>query len=689
MELTRLRGVGPKIADRLREAGIESAEQLLAIFPRRYLDRAGNVPIDSLDHEMDATVKGTVVSAKLVYRRRPAPPFATVMVEDDTGAVRVTFFGAQAKGTPHAFRHGRKVLLSGVVRSVNKVLTFQHPHFEFLDDEDAPLAPLPVYPLFAGFGPKRVAGLVGAALDQLGHRLMDALEELTPPPSDDWMALGAALQTIHQPDTSLTLEALNAGDTPAHRRMIFDELFFMQLGLHVRRRGVEAVPGLPISVTGKMRDAFEASLGFALTKGQRAVLDEIRRDLTGGPPMHRLLQGDVGSGKTAVAFLAAADVIESGYQVALMAPTELLAVQHYQRLAPLCEAAGIKAMLLTGQMSAAHRRRALDRIVTGNAKLVIGTHSLISDKVEFARLGMAIVDEQHRFGVGQRAALRRKEDAPHLLVMSATPIPRSLAMTLYGDLDLSLLTERPPGRRTVETRLIVGNEDAAYRLVRERVEAGGRAFLVYPLVEESEELDLDAAEPMAEKFAKEHFADFGVGLVHGRMGSDERDRVMDEFRRGEIRVLVGTTVVEVGVDVPEATVILIAHAERFGLSQLHQLRGRVGRSDAAALCVLLASGEIGDKAYRRLDTLVRTDDGLQIAEEDLAIRGPGDILGRRQHGLPAMRWASLARDMALLESARDAARRLLDEDPALAAHPKIARVLKHRWGDRLDLGGSG
>ena len=488
------------------------------------------------------------------------------------------------------------------------------------------------------------------------------------------------------------MEVLNNHRSDGHRRIIFDEFFFLELGLALKKRGLTLETGIPFQTDGTLAQRLLDLLSFQLTRAQDKVWAEIREDLERPHPMNRLIQGDVGSGKTVVALLASLYVVECGYQAAIMAPTEVLVEQHYLNLHRWVEPLGVKVALLTSSIKGSEREDLYDRIRRGDIQLVIGTHAVIQEAVEFQRLGLAIIDEQHKFGVVQRGLLKKKGENPDVLVMTATPIPRTLAMTIYGDLDVSLIDEMPPGRMPVETKVF--HESArgrVYRIVEEEVRKGRQAFIVYPLVEESEKLDLKDATRMAEHLQKDIFPEFRIGLLHGRMKSDEKEAIMMEFKEGKIQILVATTVIEVGIDIPNASVMVVEHAERFGLSQLHQLRGRIGRGRYPSKCILLAQYRSSEEARVRLRAMERTSDGFQIAEEDLNLRGPGEFFGIRQSGLPDFRVAHLVRDTPILIEARKEAFQLIQEDPELAhpSHAALKNILRKRWRERLELASIG
>jgi ATP-dependent DNA helicase RecG len=521
--------------------------------------------------------------------------------------------------------------------------------------------------------------LVDGYVDGLDDPLPDALRA-----RHHLELLSLALRAGHFPKTE-------ADYASARRRLVYDEFLLLQLGLAIRRQRQGRQPGLAMNPPGALARRLLASLPFALTPAQERVWREIRLDMAEPYPMNRLLQGDVGSGKTVVAALGVLTAVESGYQAALMAPTEILAEQHLMTLGQLLAPLGVEVALLTNAVKGKARERVRAGAADGSLACVVGTHALVQGDVAFRRLGLAVVDEQHRFGVNQRATLRRKGESPDVLVMTATPIPRTLALTLYGDLEVSVIDELPPGRKPIITKSRTESaRRQIYAFLREQVGEGRQVYVVYPLVEESEVIDLRAATEMADRLQREVFADLKVGLLHGRMAFAEKERVMREFKAGALHILVSTTVIEVGIDVPNASVMLIEHAERFGLSQLHQLRGRVGRGPWRSYCILL-SGAASEDARRRLDVMTATGDGFKIAEADLSLRGPGDFFGTRQSGLPEFRVADLLRDAAALEAARRDAVALIREDPNLLApeHRALRTALLQRWRGKLDLAGVG
>jgi ATP-dependent DNA helicase RecG len=498
-----------------------------------------------------------------------------------------------------------------------------------------------------------------------------------------------ALFQVHWPDAGESFTDLQSSRTPAHIRLIFDELFFIELGLELKRREQKAQTGISFQLTPGVREAIKKILPFHPTAAQKRVLKEIATDMQMSCPMRRLLQGDVGSGKTIVAFQAAIIAIENGYQVALMAPTEILAQQHYFSARQILERAGYRIVLLTGSLEQDRKRDIRRHIAEGNAQLIIGTHALIQDRVEFKNLGLVVVDEQHRFGVMQRLKLMKKTDddaktaEPDVLVMTATPIPRTLALTLYGDLDLSVLDELPPGRTPVVTRCVQDERaPEVWDFVGKQIAAGHQAYVVYPVIEEDEENELKAARQMHRELREKIFPSLHVGLLHGRLDAEEKEHVMREFQRGKIEILVATTVIEVGVDVPNATVMVIEHADRFGLAQLHQLRGRIGRGAAKSYCVLMRGSKVSEEGERRLDAMVRSNDGFQIAELDLELRGPGEFFGTKQAGIPSFRVANIIRDRQLLEAAKREAAFVISGPNAEVSKDEIDRALREmrsRW----------
>ncbi|HKT82139.1 MAG TPA: ATP-dependent DNA helicase RecG [Vicinamibacterales bacterium] len=681
-----LKGVGPRRAADLARAGLVTVEDLLTRFPLRYEDRSRLQPIASLKVGQMASVSGRVLSCGLRSTRRPGFKIYEALVSDDSGGIRATWLNQPF--LRDVIKTGQHLVLYGAVEmrgAGGRQLT--NPQFEVLEEEEGETIHtgriVPVYEKSGTVTPKLQRRLVFDTLRSLPVDLPDSL----PPDVAARLHLPskyAALLGTHFPPADAPLDALNTFATPAQRRLIFEEAFIFQTGVLLRRQlAIAERKAIAIQVDDRIRESARQVLPFRLTAGQRQALKEIVEDLQQPRPMNRLLQGDVGAGKTIVALLAALVAMENGAQVAFMAPTEILAEQHFLNISRLLERSRFRVVLLTGSTPAARRREWLAEIAAGSIHLVVGTHALVQGDVEFRALGLVVIDEQHRFGVMQRATLRSKGLRPDVLVMTATPIPRTLALTLYGDLDVSVIRDLPPGRRPVVTMAKPeSRRDDVHALVREQLEAGRQAYVVYPLVEESDKIDLKAATEMAELLQQEIFPAYRVGLLHGRMKADAKDRIMKAFIAHEIHILVSTTVIEVGVDVPNASVMLVEHAERFGLSQLHQLRGRVGRGSHQSFCCLMYQSPLSDEARERLKAMTETTDGFVLAERDLQLRGPGDFFGTRQAGMPTFRLIDLIRDHALIEQAQQEARRWLAG--TLPSAPATAALLDE-WRSRFRL----
>jgi ATP-dependent DNA helicase RecG len=666
--------VSPALVAKLAKLGLTRDADLVLHLPLRWEDETRITPIRDLLPGQMAQVQAVVTDASVAYRPRR---MLTVSVEDASGSVLgirfLNFYPSHLK----LFQPGASFRFNGEVRGGFLGLEMVHPRFVKADDATPlPTQLTPVYPTTAGLGQATLRKLVERAL---AAPIADTLPA-------DWLArlglpeLEASIRLLHQPPLDSALAELESRRHPAWQRLAFDELLAQQLSLATARRHRQSRSTRPLPPRQQLTMAFTRALPFALTAAQARAWQEISTDLAQSHPMRRLLQGDVGSGKTVVAALACLQAIENRYQAAFMAPTEILAEQHYRKLAPPLSALGVRCAWVSGSQRKAERTAAWQAIAAGEADLAFGTHALFQEAGSFQRLGVAVVDEQHRFGVGQRLALMQKGSEPHQLMMSATPIPRTLAMSFFADLDVSVIDELPPGRTPIVTKLVsAARRGDVLARVREACLAGGQAYWVCPLIEESEKLQLQTAQDTYAALT-EQLPDLRIGLVHGRLKPDEKQAVMAAFQAHEIDLLVATTVIEVGVDVPNAALMVIEHAERMGLAQLHQLRGRVGRGSRESVCVLLYESPLSELARGRLKVIFELTDGFEIARQDLLLRGPGELLGHRQSGLPMLRFADLERDIALLEAARNLAQR------CLAEHPDIAGRHMERWiGQRLSL----
>lgn len=689
-----IKGVGPRRAAEFARVGVVTVEDLLLRFPRRYENRAGLTPIASLRPGHTATVVGEVLSSGVRTTRRPGFRLFEVVVRDGSGAIRAVF--PNQAFLKDVFRPHQQVVLYGLLEYRSGGLQFTNAEYEIVRGElvdDAPVDDVtvhtgrivPIYEKIGAVTTRMQRSLIFQLLSEMPDDIADPVPAVV---RGALPSRAEAVRAVHFPKAGTDVEALNACATDAHRRLIFEEFFLFQAGLVLRkRRQTEEKKPRPVVVDDRVREAARRVLPFKLTDGQKVALREIVTDMQRPEPMHRLLQGDVGAGKTIVALLAAIVAMENGLQVAFMAPTEILADQHYLTIRRLLDRSRFRVASLTGSLTAAKKRAALAEIASGTTHLVVGTHALVEGAVEFRDLGLVIIDEQHRFGVLQRATLREKGQKPDVLVMTATPIPRTLALTAFGDLDVSVIRGLPPGRQPIKTLAKPETRrDEVYTMVRRELEQGRQAYVIYPLVAESEKVDLKAATAMFDTLQQDVFPEYRVALLHGRMKADEKEQVMAAFARGDVHVLAATTVVEVGVDVANATVMLIEHAERFGLSQLHQLRGRVGRGAHPSTCVLLYQHPVTEQGKARIDALTETTDGFVIAERDLEIRGPGDFFGTRQSGLPTLRVGDLVRDHVLMEDARRAAVSWLDD--TTRARPLVDYLSSH-WAERFGLVGVG
>lgn len=684
--LQYLKGVGPKRAADLARVGLVTVEDLLFRFPLRYEDRSRLQSIASIRPGSKVSVAGRITHCALRTTRRPGFKIFEAIVTDGTASIMATWLGQAFMRD--VLTPGQQVLLYGLAElRGHGGLQITNPDHELLDEEEGETIHTGrIVPVF-----EKVGTVTTKFQRKFVHEALARLTPDLPDPIPDGLRarMGlptryAALHATHFPPADTSLEQLNRFAAPAQRRLIFEEAFLFQEGLIARRRlALAETKAGPIHVDDRVRETARQVLPFKLTPGQRSALKEIVDDLQKPHPMNRLLQGDVGAGKTIVALLAAVVAMENGLQVAFMAPTEILAEQHYATIARLLQASRFRVALLTGSTGAAARRHLLAEIEGGSVHLVVGTHALVQGDVRFRRLGFVVIDEQHRFGVLQRATLREKGLHPDALVMTATPIPRTLALTIYGDLDASAIRDRPPGRMPIRTTMMAdARRDEMHALVRRELQAGRQAYVIYPLIEESAKVDLKAATEMADTLAQQVFPEYRVGLLHGRLKADAKDRVMRAFASGELHILVSTTVVEVGIDVPNATVMVIEHAERFGLSQLHQLRGRVGRGAHQSYCVLVYQSPVTPDAKDRLSAMVETTDGFEIAERDLRLRGAGDFFGTRQAGMPTFRLIDLVRDRDLLDLALREADACFDEAaPTPAARAELLRA----WSARFKL----
>ena len=673
------KGVGEKKAQVFNRLGIKTISDLLWHFPTGYEDRSQITPIGQVLPGKKVVIEGKIL-AMGQRRIRKNLSLLKVAIRDGTGIIYAIWYNQDY--LVQLLKKGKDIVVSGRVGWDFGELQINVEDFELLSGDEQDSLHLrrivPFYPLTEGLSHRTLRRIIKINLEEKSPYLVDLLpEEIRRRYS--FVSLEEALNNIHFPESF-------PRQREAQRRLTFEEFFLLQSALALRKKRYKEEKGISFKMRGGLVESFIRSLSFSLTASQRKVIDEILEDMSSSRPMNRLLQGDVGSGKTIVATIALLAAIVNGYQGALMSPTEILVQQHWINLRSLLQPLNIKPALLVSDLPFREKEKILHQIKEGKIKLVVGTHALIQEEVDFYRLGMVVIDEQHRFGVMQRLSLRSKGKCPDVLVMTATPIPRTLALTFHGDLDFSVISELPPGRKSIVTRWISENKRGQlYQVIKERLKEGRQVYIVYPLIEESKDLDLKSAQDAAEQLQREVFPDYSVQLIHGRMKRDEKDQIMHLFRSGKIDVLVSTTVIEVGIDVPNANLMVIENAERFGLAQLHQLRGRVGRGSEQSYCFLLTGRKISREAIQRMKVTCRTTDGFRIAEEDLKLRGPGEFFGTKQWGMLNFRIADLVRDHQILSLARQEAFRLIEKDPGLKKYPHLREGIEKRFSHRLAL----
>ncbi len=695
-----LKGVGPALGDRLKKKGIYNIKDLVEFIPRAYEDQRLNRKINNLEIGETVKLKAQVLKSRQFALRGGKRKMYELLVKDETGSIVCKFFRLPFKGYFNNFEPMMNLYVTGTVVLYGGKKEFHHPDIEIIkkadvDTNDEGSAPrenslIPVYSETEGLTQKKIRSLIDLAFKDLSLSEMDIKVNkeklLSYDPLPDWLKddlklpeFKDSVRSVHFP---IEFDRFNYHEfkTPFHYRLIFDEFFEMELLCAYKKQFRQKTKSTPLLKNSDRLEALKKNLPFKLTKAQIRTTDEILNDLRQSSPMHRLVQGDVGSGKTLVALCAAVYAIDNGYQVTLMAPTEILAEQHLTTAKKILEPLGITCGFLSGSQKQKDKTTVLENLQNGNIQFCVGTHALIEDPVEFQKLGLVIVDEQHRFGVSQRQKLKEKSVNPHFLIMTATPIPRTLSMSLFGDLDVSIIDELPPGRTPVITKkLFTSQKKDLYPYLRKQIQSGRQAYIVYPLIEESETLDLQNATEEFEKL-KVIYKEFSLGLLHGRMKNAEKEEVMKRFKNNEIHILVSTTVIEVGVDVPNANIMVIENSERFGLSQLHQLRGRVGRGQFESYCFLVMGDAVSEIAKNRTKIMVETNDGFKISEYDLELRGPGEFLGSKQSGLPLFKFASLGQNNNLLELARKKAFEIFETDPDLkdAKNVKIKKLIENQ-----------
>ena len=685
-----VKGVGPRLLKRFQKKGLNTIKDILYFFPRDYQDRSVISRIAEIEPGRKWQCKGRIIaSGEVTY---PSGKRCYVVhVADETGKLSVKWLNYNIRKWKLIYSKGKNILIYGNPSIFRGQLEFLHPDVTILDDKeeeskDPQRGVVPVYSDIEGIHQNILRKIIAQSVSSHISHIEDPLpEELRV--KKEFPTLQESLWNLHFPPEEIDFPSIESHIKRYVERIIFDEFFSMQLGLARRKHldGTQLTFSIPWDK--KIVDEVKSRLPFTLTDDQRKSVNEILKDLRKDSPMHRLLQGDVGSGKTILAWIASMIVWNRGFQIGIMAPTEILAGQHYLTFNDLSRGLPINIRLLTSSTDPGEKGRIKEGVAKGDIHILVGTHALLQEDVSFDKLALVIVDEQHRFGVYQRLKLREKGVSPHLLVMTATPIPRSLAMALYGDLDISLIKEMPPGRIPVITEIVAAKEKKrCYEEVRKEIKSGGQAYIVFPLIEESEKLDIKGAKEMSAELNKGVFNEYRVELLHGRMKGGEKEKIIREFRSGRIQILVSTTVIEVGIDVPNATVMAIENAERFGLAQLHQLRGRIGRGTRQSYCYLISGRGVSKEAWERLKVMSSTTDGFKVAEMDLEIRGPGDYLGTRQSGMPDLIFGNLIRDSHILKDARDTAFSLIEEDPDLEkeAHRELRTFIMERWGDRID-----
>lgn len=680
-EVQYIKGVGPKLGALFSRHGIKTVLDLMQNYPRAYEDRRAARNIASLKLNDVVSLKAKIVNVSSYNMGRSSRKIYDILIRDQSGQIRCKYFRAPYKGYFERFTNGKEVRVVGKVIEYRGRIEFHHPDLRDIEpDEDLKDALIPIYVETEGINSSKIAKLIQDSFKLVKEWPTEKLP-LSLIRNLKLLSRDEALYKVHNPEADLG-HLYNEFKSEAHRRLVFEEFFWLELYLASKKAGLKAEKGLSFSKTDKRLADLAKSLPFKLTNAQMHAYAEIKKDVESGKPMNRLVQGDVGSGKTLVSFMAALKAADSKFQTCLMAPTEILAEQHFNNAQKILAPLGLTMGLLTGKTKTKERKEILEKLQAGEIDFLIGTHALIEDWVQFQNLGLVIIDEQHRFGVAQRGLLKNKGASPHFLIMTATPIPRTLAMTVYGDLDVSIINEMPEGRTPIQTRVI--NESkraAALQFMADHIARGRQAYIVYPLVEESEKIDLKNATDEYEKL-KNQFPKIRFGLLHGKMKPVEKDEMMTLFREHKVDVLVSTTVIEVGVDVPNSTIMMVEHAERFGLSQLHQLRGRVGRGQHKSFCVMIMGYAVSEETRTRIEFMEKTSDGFKVAEFDLEIRGPGEFMGSKQSGLPGFKMANLVRDFEILKVARDAAFDILKRDPKVSAfeHKELREELLKLYG---------